>query len=339
MKQMIVKSPLALVLMLAVTGAAWVMAGETNKATHQLVVNLTDGSCVIGTTTLTNLPLQSEALGTMAILLEKVRSLKFSPNHESVIVALANGDKLQGSLDTVSLKLQTIFGPITIPLGKTTEIEVRSSERRALEFDGNQNYVTVPNNSTFFPQGAFTIECWAKISDQTHDWAFGPTSVAQVGWSVLIDGRGIMFQAFGLSGGPNFGIGYFSFDSNWHHVAVVYDASTLFYYIDGSCIYTQRSGGALSVGTQSLNIGRYPGSNFWAGQLDEIRISNTNRYTGTFTPRCTLGTDANTVAYWKFNDGSGATVADSSGNEHNGTLQGVPVPTWVSGATCAEGRR
>ncbi len=38
---------------------------------------------------------------------------------------------------------------------------------------------------------------------------------------------------------------------------------------------------------------------------------------------------ANLVAHWKFDDGSGATAQDSSGNGYDGTLFGEP--TWVSG--------
>jgi len=93
----------------------------------QLVVSLTDGSRLLGTTTLAAIPLRSEALGTMTIPLDKVRSLKFSPKHESVIVGLANGDKLQGSLGTVSLKLQTLVGGVQIPLEQTLEIRMAAS--------------------------------------------------------------------------------------------------------------------------------------------------------------------------------------------------------------------
>ncbi|MHC4240966.1 MAG: LamG domain-containing protein, partial [Planctomycetota bacterium] len=38
---------------------------------------------------------------------------------------------------------------------------------------------------------------------------------------------------------------------------------------------------------------------------------------------------ANLVAHWKFDDGSGATAQDSSGNGYDGTLLGEP--TWVAG--------
>ena len=93
----------------------------------QLTVKLTDGSCVIGTTTLTSLPFRSEALGSMTIRMDQVRTLKFSPNHESVSVTLANGDKLQGSLGTVTVALQTLFGEVQIPLDQTLEISLAAS--------------------------------------------------------------------------------------------------------------------------------------------------------------------------------------------------------------------
>jgi len=106
----------------------------TNQ-TVQVTLTLDDGSRLIGTTTLTNFPLRSEALGTMAIPLDKVRSLKFSPNHESVIVSLANGDKLQGSLGTVSLKLQTLLGVVTVPLEHVTAIDVQLKGGKLVEWD------------------------------------------------------------------------------------------------------------------------------------------------------------------------------------------------------------
>ncbi len=35
------------------------------------------------------------------------------------------------------------------------------------------------------------------------------------------------------------------------------------------------------------------------------------------------------IAWWKFDDGSGTTATDSSGNGNSATLQGSPLPTWV----------
>ena len=36
-----------------------------------------------------------------------------------------------------------------------------------------------------------------------------------------------------------------------------------------------------------------------------------------------------TVGWWKFDDATGTTAADSSGNGYNGTINGTP--TWVAG--------
>ena len=102
--------------------------------TVQVTLDLSDGSHLIGTTPLTTLPLRSETLGTMAIPIAKVRSLKFSPDHESLVVAFVNGDKLQGSLGTVALELQTLLGTVRVPWEHVATIEVRRDIGKALEW-------------------------------------------------------------------------------------------------------------------------------------------------------------------------------------------------------------
>jgi hypothetical protein len=37
------------------------------------------------------------------------------------------------------------------------------------------------------------------------------------------------------------------------------------------------------------------------------------------------------VGWWRFDEGSGTAAGDSSGNGNNGTLQGSPLPSWVTG--------
>lgn len=88
---------------------------ETKERPLQLVVSLTDGSRLVGGTTLTGLPLRSEALGKVEVQLQKVRLIQFSKDHESVTVSLENGDTLKGGISTVSLVLQTLVGKFTVP--------------------------------------------------------------------------------------------------------------------------------------------------------------------------------------------------------------------------------
>jgi hypothetical protein len=44
----------------------------------------------------------------------------------------------------------------------------------------------------------------------------------------------------------------------------------------------------------------------------------------------TSATEADLVGWWRFEEGSGDTAADSSGNDHHGTLLGTPE--WAGGA-------
>ena len=76
----------------------------------------------------------------------------------------------------------------------------------------------------------------------------------------------------------------------------------------------------------------------FAGNIDEVRITNTARYTNDFDVCASLGltNDASTVALWHFDDSPNQTTAtDSSGNGHTTSLQGSPPPTWMTGANCS----
>ncbi|WP_298404714.1 LamG domain-containing protein [uncultured Chloroflexus sp.] len=67
----------------------------------------------------------------------------------------------------------------------------------------------------------------------------------------------------------------------------------------------------------------YPGSRYYNGLLDDVRISNIVRYTGDFArPTAPHPVDANTVALYRFDEGSGTAIGDSTpGNQSPGVLQ------------------
>jgi hypothetical protein len=131
-------------------------------------------------------------------------------------------------------------------------------------------------------------------------------------------------------------------DGQWHHVAVTRDAGTgnLRLFVDGrlqdqtsgptgDISYRNdrelSSGGTLPPGTDTANVepflilgaekyslgDRYPS---YSGWLDELRLSNTVRYTADFPrPSQPFASDADTVALWHFDEGGGSAVNDSSG--------------------------
>lgn len=71
------------------------------------------------------------------------------------------------------------------------------------------------------------------------------------------------------------------------------------------------------------------------GFFDELRISNIVRYTGNFTrPSAPFTPDINTVVLYHFDEGTGNSIADSSGNNNTATRNfggsPNPGPVWVT---------
>lgn len=138
-------------------------------------------------------------------------------------------------------------------------------------------------------------------------------------------------------------------DNNWHHIAVTRNISTgqlrLFVdgVLDGSATgptgdVSYRNGRSTSfpndpflvIGAEKHDFApQYPS---YSGWIDELRVSNSIRYSSTFTPpTLPFTTDANTVGLYHFDEGTGNAVADSSGSGSNGTRSfgGSPAgPLW-----------
>jgi hypothetical protein len=120
--------------------------------------------------------------------------------------------------------------------------------------------------------------------------------------------------------------------NQWYHVAASYDNKTFRVFLNGvlvgsasgSCNTALAASSALFIGSSSG-----PGY-YFNGLIDEVRYSNTARYTNNFIPQTTpFARDANTVGLWHFDEGTGLSVADSSGNANTGDLTGH-APAWVT---------
>lgn len=95
-----------------------------------------------------------------------------------------------------------------------------------------------------------------------------------------------------------------------HHIALVVTPTGSRLYTDGK----QEATGNGSSGSfnKAITIGALAGLFVYSGVIDEVRISNIERYTGTFTPSSTSFTgDANTLALYHL-DGNGVNSAVAS---------------------------
>jgi hypothetical protein len=83
-------------------------------------------------------------------------------------------------------------------------------------------------------------------------------------------------------------------------------------YRDGRSTSFPLSDPYLVIGAEKHDAGpAYPSYN---GFIDEVRISNIIRYTSNFTrPSSPFSADANTVGLYRFNEGTGTVIGDSSG--------------------------
>jgi len=106
----------------------------------------------------------------------------------------------------------------------------------------------------------------------------------------------------------------------WNHLAMTFDGTTLRLFVNGKPVGEQageghvRSQRVLMVGAEPTKDDR-PGA-FSRGAVDEIRLSNTVRYSTKFTPKPTHQRDSSTILLLPF-DGDGETpFSDASGHRH-----------------------
>ncbi len=125
----------------------------------------------------------------------------------------------------------------------------------------------------------------------------------------------------------------------WNHVGVVVDraANTTTFYLNGKPAGSYPSSiirnntGPLFLGRQ----GTYATTNFYQGQMDEVRLWN--------LPRTSLEVQLfafnslrgmvlpGLIGYWSFNEGSGLVLQDGSGGGHDGTLVNMGAGNWREG--------
>ncbi len=147
--------------------------------------------------------------------------------------------------------------------------------------------------------GDFTIEAWVYINDDVASGRFIADRAGE--WELFIFSSSVRFD---LNGGTVISTGVLS-QNEWHHVAVVRAGSRTLIFADGAKI--DGADLALTDGTTPVVIG---GQDSWFSAtpnsiFDEVKFSNIALYDTTgFSPSTTapLGTDANTVFYFQFED-------------------------------------
>lgn len=174
----------------------------------------------------------------------------------------------------------------------------------SLLLDGSGDYVNCSTQTNFgFGTGDFTAETWIRRDTTSgvrtiFDFR-NNTATDNGGWLRTIGNYELrwtvnstnLFRFLSLNGPP------YNFSANtWYHIAVSRESSTTRFFFDGTQIGSISDSNNYGT-TKPLVIGAdYAGGSAVDGYIDEVRISNTARYTSNFTPSTTAFTnDADTL--------------------------------------------
>jgi hypothetical protein len=258
---------------------------------------------------------------------------------EANLVAYYNMNNSSGASlvdQTSNANNGTINGPAWITSGAL------DGARKALQFDGVNDYVSIPHNAAL-NMSAVTMEMWINWTNPTKDavnFLIGKNyeeleihTGGAVGNNALrfIPTSGVWLDTPQNTLLPN----------AWNHVAFVYDPSLNLAkaYINGKEVNLTISSGSINTiitsSTNPLLIGaRNGGLSTFQGKIDEVRIWNDVRTQDEIRMnmcRALVGNESNLVAYYKFNEGSGTKAYDYSSVHNNGDLTNMDASTdWIN---------
>ena len=248
------------------------------------------------------------------------------------------GNLLLGTSDTLALTA------ITAPYGSNTDLcvwvelandanpanDMQSQNytlmvnacNYALEFDGNSDYVQVPNGPDMAGLGAvYTLECWIKPAE--FQWLDGIISKYHTGGQAN----------FTLRMGQNSPYNTLNFDeqdagpamqvNQWYHIAAVNNNGIHKLYVNGVEFPTSASA-TYSPNGSYIRFGSDYNSRFYKGLMDEVRIWDAALTQSDVTTWMNVPVDAahpeyvNLLGYWKFDDL--APMATDSKGANDGTI-------------------
>lgn len=214
--------------------------------------------------------------------------------------------------------------------------------RNALDFDGNNDYVSIPDDPSLDITGPITIEAWVNLSSWDN------------GGCVVTKGTGGGGEVYSLDIHNNrarfyFWVGAAAYTASssltiqpntWNHVVGQYDGSNSRVYLNGTLTVGAAYAGNLNQNNHIVSIGsREATSGTYnlnvAGKIDEVRIWNVARTQQEIRDNAhrelpNPAGETNLVAYYRFNETSGTLVPDISTAGNDGTMTDMdPATDWV----------
>ncbi len=216
------------------------------------------------------------------------------------------------------------------------------AQNYGLDFNGSNTRVVVPDKPALNVVDGYTIEAWIYANQwKSQSWA---------GSIINKDGPS-PDRGFALRAGDNGALSFVMSADNvwqevvsqsimnteqWHHIAVTISNFVMTLYIDGEPVASASYEGEISISDLDLNIGASAGfgDRHWDGVIDEIRMWDVARTQSEIANNIDTeftGTEANLVAYFPMNEGTGNTTTNLVDPSCQGTLTNMIQANWVDG--------
>jgi hypothetical protein len=222
-------------------------------------------------------------------------------------------------------------------------INMPSSAGTALQFDGTNDYVTVPDSLSLRITGPISVEAWIKRAAagvqhsimEKYGCAGAAPTVGGYAFRVGVNDKLVFWMLDDCNtGSAGFGNTALPADT-WFHVAGTFDGSTIRIYLNGVLDGSAPSSRYPKSGNTPLRLGAR-GNDLatpFAGVLDEVRLWSVARTTAEIQAnmnRQLTGSEPGLAGYWRFDEGAGLTAGDTSlsSGGNIGTL--INGPIWVA---------
>ena len=239
------------------------------------------------------------------------------------------------------MTMQKIFYCIIISIVSINTVEAQNSH--SLNFNGQSDYIEVTDASAMIANSdQISITGWVYPRNTNSGW---PDFDGFFGFRNELDADFYLLQLdnYKVEGRLRISLNdYFSVltDPNsistetWYHLALVYDGTNLIVYINGIEAGSTSASGQITNESVPLKVGRlvFQTTNFdLDGQADEVglwSVALTAEQIQNYMYADLTGEEG-LVGYWNFNEGSGDTANDASGNDNDGLIYGANWSTNI----------
>ncbi|MBI9109473.1 MAG: hypothetical protein JEZ04_22200 [Spirochaetales bacterium] len=148
----------------------------------------------------------------------------------------------------------------------------------ALDFDGDSDWVEIPDDVLLNINEEITVVAWVKISEHKSSKII-EKETWNSGWSLNQDVWDGWEAGVFMQDGTRLGLGWGEGRpelNEWYHLAITYDEEEFKFFVDGVLKDSVSTGNTIKLNNKPVSIGSDEGmQKFFAGMIDEIALYDT----------------------------------------------------------------